>query len=64
LNSVAYIYVLGKIVAFELLWLDVSLGVLSDGGPVVVVACDLVQCKMYVTLAQERKAIFYAYASE
>lgn len=33
---------LGKL----LLWLDVSLGVLSDWGPIVVIACGLVQCKI------------------
>lgn len=47
----------GKIVTFELLWL-VLLGVLSDWGQIAIVACGLVQCKMSLTLAHNKKSNF------
>lgn len=51
-----YIYTpLGKIVALELVWLDVLLGVLSDWDQIAVVACGLVPFKMSVTLAHNKK---------
>lgn len=56
MSSVVYIYTpLGKIVALELVWLDVLLGVLSDWDQIAVVACGLVPCKMSVTLAHNKK---------
>lgn len=48
----------GKAVGFELLWLDVLLGVVLAWGLLVVVACGLDLCTVYLTVAHYEKSNF------